>query len=183
MSRSEALVRDLQQRIANMSGDELFAFIAEVHKKMLKEAAASPQNMGTVFVGVYAVNWINKKMKKWLGEKSAADTLSKSAANNVTSEMGLALLDVADVVRQYPAVMEYLGHANNDTFFEDLSRLEGGEATSESIWSYLEKYGMRCPGEIDITRHRFIEQPTALVPMILSNVKNFAPGAHYVIFI
>jgi len=37
---------------------------------------------------------------------------------------------------------------------------------------------MRCPGEIDITRPRWSEQPTALVPAILSNVKNLQPGAH-----
>ena len=37
---------------------------------------------------------------------------------------------------------------------------------------------MRCPGEIDITRPRFSEQPTALIPTILSNIKNFKPGAH-----
>ena len=30
-------MRDLQQRIANLSGDELFAFIIEAHKQ-LKEA-------------------------------------------------------------------------------------------------------------------------------------------------
>lgn len=55
-------------------------------------------------------------MEKWLGEKNAADSLSRSVANNVTSEMGLALLDVADVVRQYPAVMEYFQYANDETF-------------------------------------------------------------------
>ncbi len=181
MSQDEASVRDLQQRIANLSGDELFAFILEAHKQ-IKEATASPQSMGTVFVGVYAVSWINKKMEKWLGEKSAADSLSQSVANNVTSEMGLALLDVADVVRQYPAVMEYFQHANNETFFEDLAKLEGGSAVSKSIRAYLEKYGMRCSGEIDITRPRFSEQPTALVPMILSNIKNFEPNAHNAIF-
>jgi len=89
---------------------------------------------------------------------------------------------VADVVRQYPAVKEYFLHTNNKTFLEDLAKLEGGDAVSKSIRMYLEKYGMRCPGEIDITRPRFSEQPTALVPMILSNIKNFEPGAHHDIF-
>ncbi len=28
--------------------------------------------MGAIFVGVYAVSWINKRMEKWLGEKDAA---------------------------------------------------------------------------------------------------------------
>jgi rifampicin phosphotransferase len=36
---------------------------------------------------------------------------------------------------------------------------------------------MRCAGEIDITRPRWSEKPVALVPMILNNIKNLAPGA------
>ena len=182
MSRNEASIKELRQKMANLSGDELFAFIIEEANKQLKEALYDPQGMAAIYVGVYAVSWFNKKMKKWLGEKSAADSLSKSVGGNVTSEMGLKLLDVADVVRPYPAVLEYLQHANDETFFEDLAKLEGGNAVSHAIRAYLEEYGMRCPGEIDITRPRFSEQPTVLVPMILSNIKNFEPGAHNVLF-
>jgi pyruvate,water dikinase len=36
---------------------------------------------------------------------------------------------------------------------------------------------MRCVGEIDITKPRWSERPDALVPIILSNVKNFEAGA------
>ena len=36
---------------------------------------------------------------------------------------------------------------------------------------------MRCVGEIDITRPRWSERPTTLVPLILGNVKNAEPGA------
>jgi pyruvate,water dikinase len=35
---------------------------------------------------------------------------------------------------------------------------------------------MRCAGEIDITRPRWAERPTTLVPLILGNVRNFEPG-------
>ncbi|GGE12187.1 hypothetical protein GCM10011571_11960 [Marinithermofilum abyssi] len=41
---------------------------------------------------------------------------------------------------------------------------------------------MRCPGEIDITKPRWIEQLTALIPMILNNIKNFEPNARSVKF-
>lgn len=181
MSRNEASVKDLRQKITALSGDELFVFIIEELKR-LKEAMYDPKSMGVVYAGSYAVNWLNKNMEKWLDEKSAADSLSKSVSNNVTSEMGLALLDVADGVRQYPAVVDYFQHASNETFFEDLARLEGGNAVSKSIEAYLEKYGMRCSGEIDITRPRWSEQPAGLVPMILSNIRNFEPGAHNAIF-
>ncbi|WP_332237039.1 phosphoenolpyruvate synthase [Sporolactobacillus sp. KGMB 08714] len=177
LSKNKALIRDMGQRTANLSGEELFAAVIEELKR-LKEAAYAPQNMGVIYAGTLALSWINKHMEKWLGEKGTADSLTKSVANDVTSEMGLELLDVADVVRQYPAVMEYLGHAKDETFFEDLAELEGGDAVSQAIRAYLEKYGMRCPGEIDITRPRFSEQPTALAPMILNNIKNLEPDAH-----
>ncbi|MGH3261403.1 MAG: PEP-utilizing enzyme, partial [Trebonia sp.] len=45
------------------------------------------------------------------------------------------------------------------------------------IRSYLDKYGMRCVGEIDITTPRWSERPAMLVPVILGNIKNFEPGA------
>ncbi len=181
IARSEASYRDLQQRIAGVSGDELFAFIVQDYKQ-LKEVMYDPCGMGAIVVGVLASGWINNKMEKWLGEKSAADTLSQSVPNNVTSEMGLALIDVADVVRQYPAVIEYFQHAGDETFFADLAKLEGGDAVSRSIRAYLEKYGMRCSGEIDITRPRWSEQPAALIPAILSNIKNFAANASSIKF-
>ncbi len=181
IARNEASLSELRQRIVKVSGDELFAFIVR-DRKTLKEIMYDPRGFGAIIVGMLALGWINNKMEKWLDEKSAADTLTQSVPNNVTSEMGLALLDVADVVRQYPAVIEYFQHASNENFFADLAKLEGGDAVSRSIRAYLEKYGMRCPGEIDITRTRWNEQPSMLVPAILSNIKNFAPNASSVKF-
>jgi phosphoenolpyruvate synthase/pyruvate phosphate dikinase len=156
-------------------------FYQDYHQ--LKKITYDPRSVGAIIVGLFASNWINKKMEKWLGEKNAADTLSQSVPYNVTSEMGLELLDVADVVRQYPAVRDYFEHdAKDETLFEDLAKLEGGEAVSDALKAYLKKYGMRCPGEIDITKPRWSEQPTALIPMILNNIKNFEPNARSVNF-
>lgn len=171
---NEASITELKKRMATVSGDERFAFIRQDHQK-LKELFYDPRGLGVIMVGVLTWDWINKKMEKWLGEKNAADTLSQSVPNNVTSEMGLALMDLSDIVRPYPAVIEFFQHASDGTFFEDLAKLEGGRAVIDAMRGYLEKYGMRCSGEIDITRTRWREQPTALIPMILSNIKNFDP--------
>lgn len=179
--QSEASIRDLQQKIASVSGDDLFSFILQDHVQ-LKANLFDPRNLPVILAGQSATHWLNTKMEEWLGEKSVADTLSQSVVNNVTSEMGLALLDVADVVRQYPEVIDYLRHANAETFFADLARLPGGDAVSRSLQAYLDKYGMRCSGEIDITRTRWSEQPTALIPVLLSHVKNFEPNAGSVKF-
>ncbi|HYF77374.1 MAG TPA: phosphoenolpyruvate synthase [Symbiobacteriaceae bacterium] len=181
IAQSEASIRDVQQRIANVSGNELFAFILQ-DQVQLKATLFDPRNMPVILAGQTALYWLNTKMEEWLGERSVADTLSQSVANNVTSDMGLALLDVADVVRQYPAVIEYLRHASAETFFDDLAELPGGDAVTRSLQAFLDKYGMRCSGEIDITRTRWSERPTALIPMLLSHIRNFEPNASRVKF-
>jgi pyruvate,water dikinase len=89
--------------------------------------------------------------------------------------MGLALLDVADLVRTRPEVLAYLQEAENDGFLEGLLALD--PEAHDAVRTFLDKYGMRCVGEIDVTRTRWREAPTMLVPLILSNVKNFEPGA------
>jgi len=124
-----------------------------------------------------AALWLNEKMKEWLGEINVADTISQSVPNNVTSEMGLALLDVTDVIRPYPEVINYLQQTTTDNILNELVHLPGGQQTRDAINAWLNKYGMRCAGEIDITRTRWSEKPITLVPLILINLKTNEPGA------
>ncbi len=171
-----ASLDELKREIATKSGPALLDFIQQDIEKSKKNTFSSG-SFGVIVTAMNAASWINEKMMDWLGEKNAADTISQSVPNNITSEMGLALLDVADVVRPHPEVIEYLQHAKDDGFFDGLAGLEGGPESGDAIRAFLDKYGMRCAGEIDITRPRWSEKPTALVPMILGNVKNFEPGA------
>jgi pyruvate,water dikinase len=86
-------------------------------------------------------------------------------------------LDVADAIRPYPEVIEYLQQVKEDNFLGELVKLEGGQEAQNAIATFLHKYGMRCVGEIDITRTRWSEKAITLVSMILSNIKNLEPGA------
>ncbi|MDN7246404.1 phosphoenolpyruvate synthase [Planococcus shenhongbingii] len=176
---SEAFIRELEWRIQTVSGDELFELIEEEQNE-LRRVIANPQSMAAIMVGVYAAFWLNKNIEKWLGEKDVADILSQSVTNNVTSNMGLELLDVSDGVRKYPEVVAYFEKPSKTTFFEDLEKLEGGPAVSQVLQDYLGKYGMRCSGEIDISKTRWSEDPTILLPVILGNIKNFGPNARKV---
>lgn len=121
--------------------------------------------------------WLNEQLQAWLAEKNAADTLTHSVPHNVTSEMGLALLDVADVIRPHPEVVAFLEHVEDYDFLDELDKLVGGREVHDAIRVYLDKYGMRWVGEIDITRPRWNERPTTLLPTILTNIRNFEPGA------
>ncbi|QEK98612.1 phosphoenolpyruvate synthase [Bacillus amyloliquefaciens] len=173
---SQASIEVLKQNIQTKSGYDLFRFILEDIQE-LKKILFNPKSSVMIRTAMDASLWINEKMNEWLGEKNAADTLSQSVPHNITSEMGLALLDVADVIRPYPEVIAYLENVKDDHFLDGLVTFEGGQETHDAIYSYLNKYGMRCAGEIDMTRTRWSEKPTALVPMILNNLKNFEPNA------
>lgn len=217
MERGEASIAALKRAIRNKSGTALFDFILEDIQE-LRGFMFDPQSMQVIMAAMEAAWWLNERLETWLGEENAADTLTQSVPYNVTSEMGLALLDVADVIRPHPEVVAFLENLGNvrpgdeeiasnpriaptgkdekvsqvprhvqedsdradardDSFLDEIARLEGGREASDAIRNWLSKYGMRCAGEIDITRPRWSEHPNTLVPLILGNVKNFEPGA------
>ncbi|ADU10187.1 pyruvate phosphate dikinase PEP/pyruvate-binding protein [Micromonospora sp. L5] len=176
VERSRESIAALRRDIGTRSGPELFDFLTEAfaeHKRVLTD----PVSAQVIMAGMQATWWLNDKLGEWLGERDAADTLTLSAPGNVTAEMGLALLDVADVVRAYPEVVAFLQDAADDGFLDELPKLPGGVEARDAIAGYLDRYGMRCVGEIDITRPRWSEHPATLVPLILDNVRTFAPGA------
>ncbi|WPC39773.1 phosphoenolpyruvate synthase [Clostridium sp. JS66] len=176
IKKSQTSIEELKQDIQTKSGLDLIDFILEDINE-LKKILFDPQSSAVFMAAINASHWVNEKMMEWLGEKNAADTLSQSVPNNITSEMGLELLNVADVIRPYPEIIDYLQHVKDDNFLDEIVKFDGGRETRNAILSYLSKYGMRCSGEIDITRTRLSEKPITLVPMILNNIKNFEPNA------
>lgn len=172
---SHASLEALKQEIKNKSGAALFDFILE-DLQQFRKSRLDPRSMAAIMASMNALFWLNAHMMQWLGEKNVADALSQSAPNNITSEMGLALLDVADAIRPYPRVIAYLQQTKEDNFLDQLPKLQGGDEAGAAIRAFLDAYGMRGTGEIDITRPRWAERPEILLPLILSNIKNFEPG-------
>jgi rifampicin phosphotransferase len=167
-----ALKRDIREK----SGSALFDFIL-VDIQELKRILFDPRSHQVFMEAIEATRWLNEQLERWLGEKNGADVLTQSVPRNVTSEMGLALLDVADVIRPYPEVVAFLQDVEGEGFLDELVELAGGREAEEAIRAFLDKYGMRCVGEIDITRPRWSERPSTLLPVVLSNIRNFDPGA------
>jgi phosphoenolpyruvate synthase/pyruvate phosphate dikinase len=176
IEQSQASIAALQREIPTRSGPALLDFILEDMTE-LKRILFDPRSHRVFMTAIEASSWLNKQLEAWLGEKNAADTLAQSVPRNVTSEMGLALLDVADAIRPHPDVVAFLERVEDDGFLDGLPEVAGGREARDAILAYLDRYGMRCAGEIDITRPRWSERPSTLVPMILGNVRNFEPGA------
>ena len=176
IEHAQESITALKREIRTKSGTALLDFIL-TDLQELKRILFDPRSHQVVMAGIEATWWLNEKLQEWLGEKNAADTLTQSVPNNITSEMGLALLDVADVIRPHPDVVAFLERVDDDQFLDQLPEFAGGREARDAIRAWLEKYGMRCVGEIDITRPRWSERPRTLLPVILGNIKNVEPGA------
>ncbi|MGH7619914.1 MAG: rifamycin-inactivating phosphotransferase, partial [Gemmatimonadaceae bacterium] len=175
IERSQASLAMLKHDVRQQSGSALLDFITADQER--KRIQFDPRSLQVIMAGMEAAWWLNDHMHTWLGETNAADTLAQSVPNNVTSEMGLELLDVADVIRPHSEVVACLQNVEDEGFLNALDTLAGGRQARDAIRDWLDKYGMRGAGEIDITRPRWSERPTMLVPLILGNIKNFEPGA------
>jgi pyruvate,water dikinase len=174
----QSSIIQLREDIAAKSGTELFDFISD-DIVALRGLLFDPRSLQVIMNAIDATWWLDEHLTEWLGDRGAAGTLTLSAPNNVTSEMGLALLDVADAIRPHRAVVDYLeNHHDHDgrDLLADLESLPGGSDARHAIGQFLDDYGMRCVGEIDITRPRWSEQPAALVPVILGHIHNVQPG-------
>jgi len=176
IERNRVSIAALKRDIREKSGTALLDFILDDIQE-LKRLLVDPQSHQVIMAGMEAAWWLNEQLQACLGEKNAADTLSQSVSGNVTSEMGLALLDVADVIRPFPNVVAFLQNVEDEAFLDELAKLPGGREARHAIDAYLDRFGMRCVGEIDITRPRWSERPTTLLPVLLGNIKNFEPGA------
>lgn len=176
MARTEASVAALARDIAGRSGTDLLAFIRTDLQDGLVPVLFDPRGLAVISAAQDASRQLADRLQAWLGEGEAVDALTQSVERNVTSEMGLALLDVADALRPHPEVVALLQDADDDGVLDALPALDGGAGAREAIQGFLDRYGMRCVGEIDITRPRWSERPTTLLPMLLANVRAFGPG-------
>ncbi|MGZ3145115.1 rifamycin-inactivating phosphotransferase [Lentzea chajnantorensis] len=174
IAAAEASVAALERDIAPLSGVDLVDFVLADFQE-LRRVLFDARSTQVIMAGMQASWWLNGHLHEWLGETNAADALSLSAPHNVTSEMGLALLDVADAIRPHPEVVAFLEKSPDS--LDGLAEVPGGAEALAALNGYLDRYGMRCVAEIDITRPRWSERPSTLVPIILTNVRNFAPGA------
>lgn len=172
--RERSLV-ELATAIAGVHGPALFELLVEDIARS-KALLGAPNNMAAVMAGINASGWINEHVRVWLGEKNVADTVARSLPANITSEMGAALLDIADAIRPSPAVIAHLARATDEDLLDGLLALPGGREARAAIDAFLDRYGMRGAGEIDITRDRWAETPTTLVPLVLGTIKTAAPG-------
>lgn len=171
----EPIINNYRHSIMQASGTERIKRVEESVGKLIQELNGSIMYVPLPFI---VLPIASRLTRIWLGEYLDVDTLSKSPPGNVTGEMGLMIGDLADTARKYPEVADYLEITEDSTFYQGFSKVKGGDVFRTDLDRFMELYGMRCPGEIDISNIRWWEAPTLLVPSIINHMKSNAPGEH-----
>jgi rifampicin phosphotransferase len=176
IKRWEIALAELCDRLATASGPPALDVIA-ADLVALKAQLSDPRSSQAIMAAWESTVWLRESLGEWLGDAGLTDELSLAAEHNVTSDMGLALLDVADTIRPLRQVVELLRTlAPGAELFGVLDAVEGGDVARSAIEEFLARYGMRCSGEIDIARPRWHERPDVLVAMISAAIDQHAPG-------
>ena len=169
-------VAALKRGIRSKSGAALLDFILEDIQE-LKRLLREPRNHQAIMAGMEAW-WLNDQLEEWLGGEERgrrADPVGPRQCHVGDGSGAPGRRGCDPPIRTWS---RFFGTSkDSDPFLEGLVEREGGREARDAIQAYLDKYGMRCVGEIDITRPRWSEHPAALVPMILANVRNFESGA------
>lgn len=175
----ERTVRETAEKLKETSGAETIRLIQQDMGNMLPHVVFK---VAVYFLtGVVSSGYLEKKLKNKVGDEQSTVLLSKlykSLPHNVTTEMGLALGDLSDQARRHPEVIRYLQQADSTGFAEGLTEIPGGASFKQKLDHFLGRYGMRCVGEIDITKPRWSEDPAQLAPLILSNIQTAGAGDH-----
>ncbi|MCI0395276.1 MAG: phosphoenolpyruvate synthase [Chloroflexi bacterium] len=100
-------------------------------------------------------------------------SIQRGLSGNVTTEMDLQVGDLADVARQSPSVAAWLLAQDGGP-----AALPGGPEFWQAWQRFLQTYGMRCPGEIDISRPRWRDDPRSLLQVIRGNLQTGEMGGH-----
>lgn len=168
--RMEAAILKTRKGLAKLSGKEILDFIVSDTDDLMK-GLFDPEGLGPLLVTFFLTKPIDKAGKILLGKDNISVEVSKSIKGNISSEMGFYVSRIADVSRNFPEVVKYLETAGDSFLIDELRKLQGGEEAAIAFEEFFQRYGMRCPGEIDIAKPRFAEEPGKILPTVLADIR------------
>lgn len=173
---ADRLVDLCRQRLDECGGADKITYIHQNYEALARNLMG--ESFHYTVAAMAAKDLLELLAKWWRFDGGELITLNKSLPFNVTSEMGLELGDVADIARPYPELIAYLRNAGEDGFMEGLDGIAGGPEFKAAFTQWLERYGVRCPGEIDIMRTRWSERPYMLIPSLVGHLDSVKHGEH-----
>lgn len=116
--------------------------------------------------------------EKLLGEHKYVDIIVKGLEGNITTEMGLLVGDLADMIRKSPDLIREFTNEDYITLIYRINKLKDNEEFKKTFNNFIDIYDMRAAGEIDMAKDRWIENPEPLAKAIMAIVNTSEEGIH-----
>jgi len=165
----QAEIARLQAKSDQISGKDSPQGQSELFRKIYNGFVyAVPEIATAAAAGLIPLFILNRFSNHLTGSGDLALEVTRGLPNNVTTEMDLKLWETARIIRADNDAL----HQMRDNTDEALAALylqdELPKTAQDAIASFLDEYGMRGLGEIDIGRPRWREQPAQIMQILRS---------------
>lgn len=128
--------------------------------------------------GIISFKVLEGMEQKLLGTRKYVDLIVKGLEGNITTEMGLLVGDLADMVRKAPDLVKEFENEDYNSLIVRISELTDNEDFKQKFRAFMDIYDMRAAGEIDMAKDRWVENPEPLAKSIMATVRTAEEGVH-----
>jgi len=142
-----------------------------------------PKGIPPIVAGMAPFFGILERFSKEVAEetgRSEFDSLymeiARGLPHNVTTEMDLFLWDTAQVIRKDPIASDSFLSSSPEDLATAFLAGEMRPTAQAAVKAFLDRYGFRCLGEIDIGKPRWIEGPMHIMSVLQNYLKITDPS-------
>ena len=180
MTIARRVLADLETR-SHAQGADLYSRLGE-RLALLKEITfVFPHYLPKYFIaplaaGMASLNMVNHLLARFLGTtggdvaglQQVMLELTRGVPNNVTTEMDLFLWETAQAIRKDPVSCHFFLENPPEELAEAYRAKTLPGAAQTAIEAFMEQYGVRGVGEIDLGRPRWREEPLQIMKVLVS---------------
>jgi rifampicin phosphotransferase len=175
---AEQFVAETEARVQAAQG--LAARLRVMESGLPETEKISLSIMPTTFPAFAFVRIVDRWLTKWLGEKPGAGLqLMRGTVGNVTIEMDLKLWTVAQEIRKDNVALEFMRSQAVKRLIETYLQHRLPVTAQRTLEEFLQLYGSRGAGELDLGRSRWRDDPTPIIHTLLAFLEiedtNLAP--------
>lgn len=182
----QAYQEDIEQLRRRYEDPETSGLSLETNIALIREIRnafvyAIPEILPGILPGLLPLFLLSKYANQWHGSNDLAMEITRGLPHNVTTEMDLVLWETAKAIKADEPAYEAVKNSSAENLAMLYLNNKLPPEAQKAIAAFLNKYGMRGLGEIDIGRPRWRENPTQILKTIQSYLQiedeNNAPDA------
>lgn len=137
--------------------------------------------LGTMLPALVSWKLIGKMVREWVGDglEEELTAIERGLVGNITTGMDLETGDLTDRLKEVPELAAlFIKSGMSKEIVNEGRTIKGAESFYREYDRFMERFGIRGLGEIDIMNKRWEDDPEPLLKIITSHLESEEKGAH-----